>query len=63
MMGEEHYAVWGQLVDILQTGENAFEKLGRRFLLAHTKSCPAARAVHLLNQWVSQLGPCFRWEK
>ena len=27
MMGEEHYAVWGQLVAILQTGENAFEKL------------------------------------
>lgn len=27
MMGEEHYLVWGQLLDILHTGENAFEKL------------------------------------
>jgi hypothetical protein len=27
MMGEEHYAVWGQLAHVLRTGENAFEKL------------------------------------
>lgn len=27
MMGEEHYLVWGQLVEILHSGENAFEKL------------------------------------
>ena len=26
MMGEEHYTVWGKLVEILHTGENAFEK-------------------------------------
>lgn len=26
MMGEEHYEVWGRLVEALQTGENAFEK-------------------------------------
>lgn len=26
MMGEEHYVVWGHLVEALQTGENAFEK-------------------------------------
>lgn len=27
MMGEEHYFVWGQLLDMLRTEENAFEKL------------------------------------
>jgi hypothetical protein len=27
MMGEEHYRVWGELLDALRTGENAFEKL------------------------------------
>lgn len=27
MMGEEHYGVWGRLVDALQTGDNAFEKI------------------------------------
>jgi len=26
MMGEEHYEVWGRLVEALQTGKNAFEK-------------------------------------
>ena len=43
-----------------ELGVRAFEKLGRRFLLAHAKDRPADRAVAVLRQWVSQLGPCFR---
>jgi len=27
MLGEEHYHVWGHMVDAIQTGDNAFEKL------------------------------------
>jgi RNA-directed DNA polymerase len=41
-------------------GVHAFEKLGRRLVLAHGKDRPADRAVAVLRQWVSQLGPCFR---
>ncbi len=43
-----------------ELGGRAFEKLGRRFVLAHAKDRPADRAVAVLRQWVSQLGPCFR---
>ena len=43
-----------------ELGPRAFEKLGRRFVLAHAKDRPADRAVAVLRQWVSQLGPCFR---
>lgn len=41
-------------------GARAFEKLGRRFVLAHAKSRPADRAVAVLRHWPDQLGPCFR---
>ncbi len=47
----------------VRVGAHAFEKLGRRFLLAHGKSRSVERAVQILKQWVAQLGPCYRWEK
>lgn len=44
----------------VELGGRTFEKLGRRFVLAHAKDRPADRAVAVLRHWVAQLGPCFR---
>jgi hypothetical protein len=44
----------------VELGGRAFEKLGRRFVLAHDKERSANRAIAVLRQGVSQLGPCFR---
>jgi hypothetical protein len=41
-------------------GERAFDKLGRRFVLSHSKNRSVDRAAAVLRQWVAQLGPCFR---
>ncbi len=47
----------------VKLGSHAFEKLGRRFVLAHDKDHSVERAVQILKQWVAQLGPCYRWQK
>ena len=47
----------------VKLGSHAFEKLGRRFVLAHAKDNSVERAVQILKQWVAQLGPCYRREK
>ncbi|QJW94608.1 reverse transcriptase domain-containing protein [Frigoriglobus tundricola] len=47
----------------IDLGARAFEKLGRRFVLAHAKARSADRAVAVLRHWVDQLGPCFPRKK
>jgi hypothetical protein len=46
----------------VRLGRLAFDRLGRRFLLAHSKERAVDRAAHVLGQWVAQLGPCWAWE-
>jgi hypothetical protein len=46
----------------VRLGERAVDTLGRRFLLAHTKSQPARRAFRAIEHWVGQLGPTHKWE-
>ena len=46
----------------VRLGKHAFEKLARRFVLAHSKCRSTERAQQVLKSWASQLGPCYRWE-
>ena len=46
----------------IRFGKRAFEKLAQRFLLAHAKSLSSQRVIQVLKCWMSQMGPCVKWE-